>query len=95
MAQFITRIELHGTNHNETPYQILHDAMAANGFKRTIAGETGAVYHLPTAEYEITGNYTTRTVLESAKQAASLTNKTFSIIVNEIRLASFYNLKPV
>lgn len=94
MAQFITRIELHGANHNETPYEVLHNAMIANGFKRTIVTDDKKTFHLLTAEYEITGNYSTYTVLESAKQAVSKTAYAHSVFVSEVIRNAFFNLKP-
>ncbi|WP_461449454.1 hypothetical protein [Mucilaginibacter sp.] len=95
MAQFITRVELHGANHNETPYQILHQAMASNGFKRTITSDGNITYNLLTAEYEITGNYLISAVIESAKEAALKTGYSYSVFVSEITRASWWNLKQV
>lgn len=94
MPQFITRIELHGAGHNEPIYQTLHDAMEANSFKRTIRGKDGKLYHMLTAEYEITGNYSTETVMTSATAAATLTGKSFSVFVSEVTLSTFFNLRP-
>jgi len=95
MAQFITRIELHGVRHDDDSYQLLHDAMEASGFKRTIADDNTKTYHLLPAEYEVTGNYTTQSVMISAKEATSHTNKKYSIFVSEIIRATWYNLKAV
>lgn len=49
MAMFVARVELHGAN-AET-YQRLHEAMQAIGFNRTITGDNGGRYLLPTGEY--------------------------------------------
>lgn len=95
MAQFITRVELHGVRHDEAIYQTLHDAMEANGFKITIKAGNGKTYHMLTAEYEITGNYTANSVLESAKSAADQTGKKYSIFTSEIVMATWWNLTEV
>jgi len=95
MAQFITRVELHGVQHDDKVYQILHDAMEANGFKRTIKSGNGKTYHMLTAEYEITGNYTANSVLESAQKATTKTGKKYSVFVSEIVMATWWNLEEV
>jgi hypothetical protein len=49
MPQFIIRIELHQAKGED--YRKLHSAMGHHGFLRTITGQDGIVYLLPTAEY--------------------------------------------
>ena len=49
MPQFIIRIELHGARDED--YSKLNSAMGHHGFLRTITGNDGIVYLLPTTEY--------------------------------------------
>lgn len=95
MAQFITRVELHGAIHGDGSYDILHSEMEANGFKRTITAADGKVYQMLTAEYEISGNYTADSIIQSAKDAAELTGKLHSVFVSELYKATWWNLKQV
>jgi hypothetical protein len=84
MSTFITRVELHGTSHQEQPYQILHAAMIQEGFTKTIKGDDGSVYYLPTAEYLLKVTENPRgDVYAAAQRAASKTGKTFWIIVTQ------------
>lgn len=95
MAQFITRVELHGVNHDHSAYQVLHGAMEKAGFSRTIKGSNNITYHLPTAEYNLIGNYTLPQVLEMAKSAATITAKQFSVLSSLISQATWHNLSQV
>jgi len=45
MAQFITRVELHGATYKD--YETLHAGMLAQGFRKTITGDDGVSYQLP------------------------------------------------
>jgi hypothetical protein len=82
MATFITRVELHHAS-TADDYQRLHNAMATQGFSRTIKSDNGTAYHLPTAEYYFIGSFTTRQVLDKAKAAANTIGKTFMVITFE------------
>lgn len=95
MPQFITRVELHGVNHDHSTYQLLHEAMKLKGFLRTITGSNNVTYHLPTAEYNIMADYTLNQVLELAKSAASVIGKPSSILVSHINQATWENLPQV
>jgi hypothetical protein len=95
MAQFITRVELHGVYHDDNSYQTLHEFMGKAGFKRTIKASDGLLYHLLTAEYSIEGYLTIDKVLQAASLAASLTTKKHSVFVSEIKQASWEGLKVV
>jgi HSP20 family molecular chaperone IbpA len=95
MAQFTTRVELHGAENDDKAYATLHTAMEAEGFSRTIKLPDGLYYHLPTAEYDRSGPLTITFVLESAKKAAAKTNKTFCVLVTEVAARITYNLKRV
>ncbi len=91
MAKFTTRVELHTATDED--YQILHSAMAKQGFTRTIDADDGT-YHLPTAEYNRVGDLTRETVVQLAKTAASTTGKRYSVLVTE-GTRQWYNLTPV
>jgi hypothetical protein len=78
MATYMTRIELHDAMYRD--YEVLHSAMAAEGFSRTIVGDNGIVYQLPTAEYYRSTQLSLEQVLDSAKRAASKTGKNYGAI---------------
>jgi|ERR1700730_6327065 hypothetical protein len=92
MAQFTTRVELHGVtwqDHNK-----LHSAMELQGFSRTIKAEDGVSYVLPTAEYNRAGDgLTARQVLGDAKIAASSVAAKFSILVTEASARMWIDLQ--
>ena len=87
MAQFLTRVELHGAKHGDGSYDTLHAAMASAGFLRTIP-TVDRTRQLPTAEYFCEGPYTKKQVFDAAKSAADTTGKTSDIITAE--MAGFY-----
>jgi len=49
MAKFTVRVELHGAG--DFHYDALYEAMAAEGFTKTITNVNGVVYDLPPGEY--------------------------------------------
>jgi hypothetical protein len=81
MADFTTRVELHRAT--ESDYEKLHHAMAAEGFSRLIQSDDGIRYHLPTAEYVRSGDFTRSQILEAAKRAASITGRTYAVFVTQ------------
>jgi hypothetical protein len=93
MNSFTTRVELHHATDDD--YAILHGAMAAQGFSRTITSDDNITYHLPTAEYNRSTPLTRSQVLDSAKIAAETTAKQFSILVTESTGRTWYNLSKV
>jgi hypothetical protein len=90
MANFTVRVELHSATYQD--YEILHREMAKVGFTRTILGDNGTTYQLPTAEYVTSGNVTIQQMLEAAKGAASRTGKSFERIVAETVRWTWYGL---
>lgn len=81
MAKFMTRVELHmGT---EEQYKKLHAAMERQGFKRTITGKDGVVYHLPTAEYSFEGSQTLPEVRKTAWDASGRISSSRAVLVTE------------
>ena len=81
MATFTTRVELHRAY--EDDYEVLHAAMERRGFARQITSDDGVTYHLPTADYNYSGNKTSSQALDLAKAAASETNKKHAVLVTE------------
>jgi hypothetical protein len=81
MSHFVTRVELH--NAGEEDYTALHDAMEQAGFSRTITSDEGKEYHLPTAQYCCSGDFSLEKVLKAAKAAASTTGKRHAVIVTQ------------
>ena len=93
MTSFTTRVELH--NANSEDYSKLHSKMEGQGFSRQIKSDSGATYHLPTAEYDYSGNVNRNQVLEKAKTAASAVKSNYSVLVTEANGRTWHNLAPV
>jgi len=81
MAKYLVRVELHRAGPDD--YESLHSAMESAGFARTIKGDDGVEYHLPTAEYFCEGNYSATGVRDAAQRAAATVWSSFSVIVAE------------
>lgn len=81
MANFTVRIELH--NALAEDYDTLHDEMSQQGFLTTITSVRQITYHLPKAEYNISGNYTRREILNKAQLAINVTQRNSSILVTK------------
>jgi hypothetical protein len=94
MSYFSTRIVLH-TWATVEDYSVLHNAMAKNGFSRTITASDGRTYQLPPAEYVLIGNYKLNDVLGWADSAALQTGKRDSVVVTEGTAMSWRGLKPL
>lgn len=96
MALFTTRVELHDAKTSQD-YDKLHEEMEKEEFWRTIRLEgDSTVYHLPTAEYNYSGDVSALKVLEQAKIAAARTGKKFSVLVTKSDgKREWYNLTPV
>ena len=94
MANFITRIELHGKPTDED-YKELHEAMEKKGFKRTVTSK-GNAYHLPNAVYFSNDlSIANGKVMTRAKQAVAATDKKASIVVVEAANILASGLEPV
>ncbi len=63
-------------------YEILHVKMQAEGFSRFITSDDGTTYHLPTAEYDISGYFTAVDVRQRAERAVRATGKTGAVLVS-------------
>jgi hypothetical protein len=93
MANFMTRVELHGATFDD--YVNLHTHMAREGFTNTIRGGDGALYHLPPAEYDLTANCTVVEAREKASKAATQTRKSFAVLTVERGAAAWVGLAKV
>jgi hypothetical protein len=93
MAEFLNnyliRVELHGANADD--YGKLHNAMAQRGFSRTIRGDDGVVYDLPTAEYAISA-YEGNEVRTQASAAADTTGRANGVLVAQYTQACWKGL---
>ena len=92
MASFTTRVELHDASFQD--YQILHSAMEAEGFTRTISS-SNVKYKLPTAEYNRIASVTQQQVLDSAKRAANETGRKYAVLVTESVGRTSFGLEKV
>lgn len=82
MASFTVRVELHRADADE--YEMLHQEMAAKGFRRTISSGNGKRYKLPDAEYNYTsGNESRNDVLVKAYNTASSVKPHPAVLVTE------------
>jgi hypothetical protein len=92
VAQFVTRVELHGAVDQD--YEALHTAMEAAGFSRTVVGRNGDTYKLPTAEYYCVADTRTE-VRDAAKRAAASTNCDYSVLVTEAKSIIWSGLRRI
>lgn len=81
MALFTTRVELHDASAKD--YDLLHEEMKKRGFLRVITSDSGITFHLPFAEYTISGALTREGVLERAEAAATTTRRKAALLVTE------------
>ncbi len=91
MARFTVRVELHDATQDD--YERLQELMQAAGFFRTIKGEDGTKFHLPSSEYNFEGSIDINTVRERAKGAARGTRRDFDLLVTESIRRRWYNLR--
>jgi hypothetical protein len=95
MNWYITRVELKNANWQD--YEKLHEAMAEEGFDKTITGGTGVEYHLIDGEYfyENANDLKSRDVLNKAEVAIQKTKKNFRVFVTKADSMSWKNLDQV
>jgi hypothetical protein len=86
-----TRIELHDAKWED--YETLHAAMGRAGFSRLIRGSDGKTYHLPWAEYVMTGDYTAASVRDAAVRAAATTGKSAEVLTSASNDLAWQGLK--
>jgi len=85
---FITRVELHGVQHDHEAYNTLHAAMERLGFSRTITGDSGETFYLPPAEYYCESTLTAEQVRSYAKGAANETQRNSNVLVTGVQVGS-------
>jgi hypothetical protein len=80
MPNFIARVELHSASYAD--YESLHIYMQQYGYARTVRGDDGNIYQLPTGTYvSASAMSSTTAALQGAVAAANATGKTSSVIV--------------
>lgn len=84
-------LELHNGVYED--YQRLPSVMETEGFERTITGDNGTIYYLPTAEYYRVTNLPLNQVLESAKRAAGTTRKNYAAITTQSNGIMWFGLQ--
>ncbi len=89
--QYIVRIELH--DHQDGDYDVLHAAMAARGFTRTIVADNGLTYDLPTATYRTISLGTLGEIGATANTAAATTKREHIVLVTPADSWMSYGLK--
>jgi len=94
MPKFTTRLELYG-DPTWDDYDALHDAMAKEGFFRTISFQgDNTKWQLPHAEYNRDGDLTADAVRDSARRVAARAWDAFAILVTKADgPRSIYNLR--
>jgi Endoribonuclease GhoS len=93
MSKYMIRVELHRASPSD--YEILHAAMEAGGFSRTIRNADGVTYRLPTAEYIAVSALTVDQLRALAAQAAWQTGTTASVVVVEYNAVAWSGLDRV
>jgi hypothetical protein len=91
--KYLVRVELHSASYSD--YEMLHKAMAAAGFQRTIRADDGTLYYLPTAEYVIETSQIGERVRVAADSAAARTGKPHAVLVVRYDLAWWQGLSQV
>ena len=94
MSNYIARVELHAASYDD--YENLHGQMLRWGFVRTIKGNNGSTYQLPTGTYVSAADFASASAaLQATVAAAGATGKTFSIIAADWSSASWQGLPIV
>jgi hypothetical protein len=91
MANYLARVELHLAEPDD--YEQLDAHMQRRGYLRTMGGEDGAAYRLPTGTYYVAGSSAMLEVaLHAAVDAANETGKQAAVIVTDWRSARWSGL---
>jgi hypothetical protein len=91
MANYMARVELHLAGPDG--YEKLDSNMQQRGYLRTMAGEDGTVYQLPTGTYYVTESSAMLEVaLRAAVDAASETGGQAAVMVTDWRSARWSGL---
>ena len=91
MSNYMARVELYAGGENE--YSQLDANMGRRGYLRTMAGEDGVSYTLPTGTYYVAESSAMLEVaLRAAVDAASETGKQAAVMVTDWRSARWSGL---
>lgn len=93
MASFTVRMALKDADWGE--YNVLYEAMDHEGFTDIIESDDGVKYKMPDGEYNISGNFTRKDIIEKAKKAANKTKVKYSIFITESSGMRWYGLDKV
>lgn len=94
MPNYIARVELHSASYAD--YENLHVYMQHAGYERTIKGDDGKTYQLPTGTYVNNGRFPSLVVAQQAAvSAANATGKNSSVIVADWNSARWQGLPVV
>jgi hypothetical protein len=93
MSDVISRVELHSASYSD--YENLHMYMQQRGYSRSIRGNDGNTYQLPTGTYVGSGTASTDIALQAAVAAATATGKRFSVIVADWNSSRWQGLPVV
>lgn len=94
MANYIARVELHSANWDD--YEVLHASMQRRGYSRTIRGNDGKRYHLPTGTYVVEGSTSTlQNALNLATEAARETGRKSWVLVSDWINATWLGLPQI
>ena len=69
--------------------------MKEEDFSRAITSDDNITYHLPTAEYVISGDYTLAQILHKAENASKRTSKKYGILVTQSNGRTWMGLNKV
>ncbi len=91
MSNYMARVELYAAEEND--YSQLDANMGRRGYLRTMTGEDGAIYKLPTGTYYVAESSAMLEVaLRAAVDAASETGKEAAVMVTDWRSARWSGL---
>jgi hypothetical protein len=91
MGKFTLRVELVGATPKD--YDVLHEHMQLQGFSRQIESGDGELYELPNAEYDFSGEFNRKEVLDKAKAAADAIGIRYRVLVTESKGRVWYGLR--
>ncbi len=80
-SSFLVRVELYGSP-SEAHYQRLHSLMSKLGFSRTIRGDDGRVYDLPSATYYLESSYDATQVRTSVRLPVASVWRNSAVLVS-------------
>lgn len=94
MPNYIARVELHSASYAD--YENLHSQMQHRGYTRTIKGDDGKTYQLPTGTYVNSSSLPSASdALQAAVAAANATGRASAVIIADWNSATWQGLTVV